>query len=117
MKNNVLNILLIITLSLSTSVTVAGSNNGYTTAANIYLGSSSRGWYGGGVAYRLAEWRKEADKLSNEAKSEDVIEATSPSSETPKDNIAATQATQESEVETLEAPSAPVAPSSPNSPK
>lgn len=38
---------------------LAGSNNGYTTAANVYTGSSSQTWYGGGVAFVLAKWRKE----------------------------------------------------------
>lgn len=47
------------------SSTSADSSNGYTTAANVYTGSSSRSWFGGGVDYVLAEWRKE-DKLSKE---------------------------------------------------
>ena len=60
MKKSLLNTCLIIGL-VSFSFANAGSNNGYTTGANLYTGSSSRGWYGGGVAYRLAEWRKEKD--------------------------------------------------------
>jgi len=51
---------LIICLSSFTPAN-ADSNNGYTSGANVYTGSSSRGWYGGGVAYRLAEWRKKED--------------------------------------------------------
>ena len=51
---------LLLTVLLSdSSFVIAGSNNGYTTAANVYSGSSSRGWYGGGVAHVLAEWKKE----------------------------------------------------------
>ena len=60
MKKSLLKPCLIICLSSFGSVN-AGSNNGYTTAANVYSGSSSLGWYGGGVAYRLAEWRKKED--------------------------------------------------------
>jgi len=51
----------------------AGSNNGYTTAANVYSGSSSRTWYGGGVQHALALWRMEADVA---AKQEAAIKAT-----------------------------------------
>jgi hypothetical protein len=51
--------LLLAALLSSSSFAIAGSNNGYTTAANVYSGSSSRGWYGGGVAHVLAEWKKE----------------------------------------------------------
>ncbi len=60
MKKSLLNTCLIISLA-SFSSTHARSNNGYTTGANLYTGSSSRGWYGGGVAYQLAEWRKKED--------------------------------------------------------
>ncbi len=60
MKNNVINTLLISSLLLASSSTLlAGSNNGYTTAANVYSGSSSQGWYGGGVQYWLAKWQQE----------------------------------------------------------
>jgi hypothetical protein len=58
MKNSLLKILLITSL-FGSSVAIAGSNNGYTTAANVYTGSSSRTWYGGGVAFVLSEWKKE----------------------------------------------------------
>ncbi len=37
----------------------AGSNNGYTTAANVYSGSASRSWFGGGTAYAIAQWKAE----------------------------------------------------------
>ena len=60
MNKNIAIVFLLFCLSSHTSANAA-SNNGYTTGANVYTVSSSRGWYGGGVAYRLAEWRKEAD--------------------------------------------------------
>lgn len=59
MKKNVINTLLITLLLASSGILVAGSNNGYTTAANVYSGSSSQGWYGGGVQYWLAKWQQE----------------------------------------------------------
>ena len=60
MNKNISITCLIICLSSFTPAN-ADSNNGYTSGANVYTGSSSRGWYGGGVAYRLAEWRKKED--------------------------------------------------------
>ncbi len=63
MKNSLLKILLITSL-FGSSVAIAGSNNGYTTAANVYTGSSSRTWYGGGVAFVLSEWKKERSVLN-----------------------------------------------------
>jgi hypothetical protein len=59
MKISYTKALLLTALLSSSSVALADSNNGYTTAANVYSGSSSRGWYGGGVAHVLAEWKKE----------------------------------------------------------
>lgn len=59
MKKSFIKTLLMTALLTSPSFAIAGSNNGYTTAANVYSGSSSRGWYGGGVAHVLAEWKKE----------------------------------------------------------
>jgi hypothetical protein len=59
MKKNVINTLLITLLLASSGILVAGSNNGYTTAANVYSGSSSQGWYGGGVQYWLEKWQQE----------------------------------------------------------
>ncbi len=71
MKKHILKTLCLQAL-LFTSIGVnAGSNNGYTTAANVYSGSSSRTWYGGGVQHVLAEWRKEADAS---AEQESVVE-------------------------------------------
>lgn len=55
MKINYTKGLLLTALLSSSSFAIAGSNNGYTTAANVYSGSSSRGWYGGGIAHVLAE--------------------------------------------------------------
>jgi hypothetical protein len=52
--------LLITFFLFSSGFALAGSNNGYTTAANVYTGSSSQTWYGGGVVFVLAEWKKEA---------------------------------------------------------
>lgn len=37
----------------------AGANNGYTTAANVYTGSSSRSWFGGGTAWAISQWKAE----------------------------------------------------------
>jgi len=59
MKNSLINTVLISFLLTVSNLAIAGSNNGYTTAANVYTGSSSRTWYGGGVAFVLAEWKKE----------------------------------------------------------
>jgi len=58
MGKNYIDILLMTIFVTSSSFVIADSN-GYTTAANVYTGSSSRTWYGGGVAYVLAEWKKE----------------------------------------------------------
>lgn len=62
--------LLLTVLLSSSSFAIAGSNNGYTTAANVYSVSSSRGWYGGGVAHVLAEWKKERSDAAAAAKVE-----------------------------------------------
>jgi outer membrane biosynthesis protein TonB len=58
--------MIIAVLFASPEVVYAGSNNGYTTGANLYTGSTSRTWYGGGVDYVLGEWRKEADMAAAE---------------------------------------------------
>lgn len=64
MKKEVLTFMSCVALLASFSSTKAGSNNGYTSAANVYSGSSSHSWFGGGVDYVLSEWRKEKeDKL------------------------------------------------------
>jgi hypothetical protein len=59
MKNTLKKTLTVIVLFSSFSFSFADSNNGYTTAANVYSGSSSRTWFGAGVAHVLAEWKKE----------------------------------------------------------
>ncbi len=59
MKNSLIKTLLITSLLIGPSLAIAGSNNGYTSAANVYTGSSSRTWFGAGVAHVLAEWKKE----------------------------------------------------------
>jgi len=59
MKNSLIKTLLITSFLIGSSLAIAGSNNGYTTAANVYSGSSSRTWFGAGVAHVLAEWKKE----------------------------------------------------------
>ncbi len=71
MKISYTKVLLLAAFLSSSNVALAGPNNGYTTAANVYSGSSSRGWYGGGVAHVLAGWKAEADAKS---KPETVIE-------------------------------------------
>lgn len=42
----------------------ASPNNGYTTAANVYSGSASRSWFGGGTAYAIAQWKSEREASS-----------------------------------------------------
>ena len=59
MKISLVNTVLITSVLTGSNLAIAGSNNGYTTAANVYTGSSSRTWYGGGVAFVLAEWKNE----------------------------------------------------------
>ncbi len=59
MKNSLIKTLLITSFLMGSSLAIAGSNNGYTSAANVYSGSSSRTWFGAGVAHVLAEWKKE----------------------------------------------------------
>ncbi len=59
MKNRLLKIVLTTSFVLGSGLVIAGSNNGYTTAANVYTGSSSRTWFGAGVSHVLAEWKKE----------------------------------------------------------
>jgi hypothetical protein len=78
MKKYLFHILFYISLLASFSHVIADSNNGYTTAANIYSGSSSRGWYGGGVAYQLAEWRKKEDVITEVDNTVSVNPETSP---------------------------------------
>jgi len=70
MKISYTKVLLLTTPFFSSSFAIAGSNNGYTTAANVYSASSSRGWYGGGVAHVLAEWKKERSDAAAGAKVE-----------------------------------------------
>ena len=59
MKNSLIKTLVITSLLIGPSLAIAGSNNGYTSAANVYTGSSSRTWFGAGGAHVLAEWKKE----------------------------------------------------------
>jgi hypothetical protein len=59
MKNSLIKTLLVTSFLIGSSLAIAGSNNGYTSAANVYTGSSSRTWFGAGVAHVLAEWKKE----------------------------------------------------------
>ncbi|MEB8430679.1 hypothetical protein OO007_00435 [Cocleimonas sp. KMM 6892] len=61
MKYSLIKLLVALLFLASSSLSVAGSNNGYTSAANVYTGSSSRTWYGGGVAFVLSEWKKEKE--------------------------------------------------------
>lgn len=60
MKKNGLIFMCYISLLACFSSSHAGSNNGYTSAANVYSGSSSHSWFGGGVEYVLAKWKEEA---------------------------------------------------------
>jgi len=79
MKISYTKVLLLTAFLSSSNFVIAGSNNGYTTAANVYSGSSSRGWYGGGVAHVLAGWKAEADAKSKPATIiEPVIEVPDP---------------------------------------
>lgn len=59
MKNSLIKTLLITSFLIGSNLAIAGSNNGYTSAANVYTGSSSRTWFGTGVAHVLAKWKKE----------------------------------------------------------
>lgn len=61
MKKHVLIFMSCLALLSSFSSVNAGPNNGYTSAANVYSGSSSHSWFGGGVDYVLGEWRKEKE--------------------------------------------------------
>lgn len=72
MKISFFKVLLMMACSLGTSMVFAGSNNGYTTAANVYSGSSSRGWYGGGVAHTLAGWKNKQEKVATPAETPTV---------------------------------------------
>ncbi len=82
MKKNFMKTLLIAVFLSGSGFALAGSNNGYTTAANVYTGSSSQTWYGGGVAFVLAEWKKEAaSPMVEDAASQPVAETVSPSIE------------------------------------
>lgn len=89
MKNQVIKALSLLTLlAVAFTTASAGSNNGYTTAANVYSGSSSRSWFGGGVEHVLAQWRMEKDvPTGKEAISEstDVVGIDSPSMEHQQD--------------------------------
>ncbi len=85
MKIMTLQIVLISAVLSSPTLALAGSNNGYTTATNVYSGSSSLGWYGGGVKYWLAEWKKESEALT--AVQTDAAETLDISSESDMDII------------------------------
>lgn len=83
------------------SVANANSNHGYTTAANVYSGSSSRGWYGGGVNYVLTQWRMERDVPEVEKAAAESIKATD-----------TTSPLNEEQPETVDTPSAEAQPES-----
>ncbi len=74
MKITLKKTLTVIVLFSSFSFSFADSNNGYTTAANVYTGSSSRTWYGGGVAHVLSQWRKESGNASRPVVVKEPIE-------------------------------------------
>lgn len=78
MKSNITKISFSLFFLICAHTVSAGSNNGYTSAANVYTGSSSRTWYGGGVAHVLAEWRKERElaKRNIETQKESEVEET-----------------------------------------
>lgn len=68
MKYSLISTVFITGLLIGSSQVSAGSNNGYTSAANVYTGSASRTWFGAGVAHVLAEWKNErAEAESAEA--------------------------------------------------
>lgn len=83
MKNKLIKILLISTFLAGSGMAAAGSNNGYTTAANVYTGSSSRTWYGGGVAFVLAEWKKETKTTEKVDTPDPAIEEPVTNTDTP----------------------------------
>ena len=82
MKISYTKAVLLAALLSSSNIALAGPNNGYTTAANVYSGSSSRGWYGGGVAHVLAGWKAEADAKSKPAAVTEPVSA-EPTKEAP----------------------------------
>ncbi len=86
MKTPTLPLLLLSSL-LITPTTHAGSNNGYTTAANVYTGSSSRSWFGGGTAYAIAQWKAErqAATPSPAENQQTTTDAEQSPSQTPED--------------------------------
>lgn len=79
MKNSLIKTLIITSLLVGSGLAIAGSNNGYTTAANVYTGSSSRTWFGAGVEHVLAEWKKETN-------TPEKVETPAPATEEPVTN-------------------------------
>ncbi|MGV6817389.1 MAG: hypothetical protein ACWA44_09020 [Thiotrichales bacterium] len=64
----------VLTAMLSPSL-LASPNNGYTTAANVYSGSASRSWFGGGTAYAISQWKAERQAASI-VESQNMLDAT-----------------------------------------
>jgi hypothetical protein len=123
MKKILFTMLVSLALLFTSAGVNAGSNNGYTTAANVYSGSSSRTWYGGGVQHALALWRMEADVAAKkEAVIDDAIPASSdeatPAETTsteaevqPEATAPSTESVDVYTEATLESPTPPTAPS------
>ncbi len=59
MTEKITSALLATGLLLACSTGSATAANGYTTGANVYTGSASRSWFGGGTAYAIEQWKAE----------------------------------------------------------
>ncbi len=86
MKKKFIKALSLLTVAAAFNAASANTNSGYTTAANVYSGSSSHSWFGGGVEHVLAQWRMEKDvPAEKEAvpESTDATNTDAPSTDAP----------------------------------